>query len=209
MESFDIYYEKFSLNPKHWFISPDEKRHIDQENKKLKDQARKNAHIYIPKLKQILKQEGYTIHKHDFSYTTRKQRKLGLSTKDGKEEYKDSILSIPYIKVLFTLAHEVGHVLQWDTETDTKYRFEEFYEAQKEAERENPYKRLDLENIHKLWYELDAWVRGMQFIPIEYKQQYKQYAFKAYKTYMTKVPKYYRSDILLRNLLYQLNSEEQ
>lgn len=212
MESFDIYYEKFSLNPKNWFISPEEKLRIAEEDKKLKDQARRNAHIYIPKLKQVLKDNGYIIHKHGYSYTSRKEKTLGLSPSDSSREdykYKDPVLTIPYIKVLFTLAHEVGHILQWDTETNTKYKFEEFYEAQKEAEKESPYKRLDLEIIHKLWYELDAWVRGMQFIPIELKPQYKQYAYRAYRTYMTKVPKYHRVDTLLRNLLYQLNSEEQ
>jgi hypothetical protein len=212
VESFEIYYEKFSLNPKNWFISPEEKARIAEQDKLLRSNARKNAHIYIPKLKQILKDQGYSIHKHGFSYTTRKTKKLGLAPKDSSREdynYKDPVLNIPYIKTLFVLAHEVGHVLQWNNETNSKYKFEEFYDAQKDAERESPYARLELEDIHKLWYELDAWVKGMQFIPSEYKRQYKQYAYSKYQTYMTKAPKHHSADILLRNLLYQLNFDEQ
>jgi hypothetical protein len=212
MISFQEYYEeKFSLNPKKWFISPEEKARIKREDDKLRSNARKNAHIYIPKLKQILKQEGYTIHKHDYSYTARKDKKLGLSPTDSSREpmnYKEPLLNIPYIKTLFTLAHEVGHVLQWDNENNTRIRFNEFYAAQSSAAKIDPYKKLDLESLHKLWYELDAWVKGMQFIPVEYKRQYKQYAYRAYQTYMTKLPKFYNGDMLVRNLLYQLNFNE-
>jgi hypothetical protein len=211
VEPFNIYYEKFSLNPKNWFISEEEADKIIQNEKRMRENARKQAHVYIPKLKQILKSQGYKIHKNEFAYTTRKERKLGLSPKDaGKDttKYTDPVLNIPYIKTLFTLAHEVGHVLQWDNETNTKHNFKEFYDTQVDAEKENPYKRLDLEHIHKLWYELDAWIRGMEFIPVEYKSLYKKYAYSAYTTYMNKSPKFYKSEILLRNLLYRLNFDE-
>lgn len=209
MESFELYYEKFSLNPRNWFVSPEERERIQQQDNILRANARKYAHIYIPKLKQILKQSGYSIHKHGFAYTSRRDRKLGLAVKDSHEKFNDPVLSIPYIKTLFTLAHEVGHVLQWDDETNTKHRREEFLKHEGEAEQESPYKRLELEELHRLWYELDAWVRGMQFIPVEYKPKYKQYAYKAYTSYMIKFPRDYRSDMLLRNLLYLLNTDEQ
>lgn len=210
MITFKEYYdEAFSLNPKNWFISPEVKARIAEEDRTLRSNARKNAHIYIPKLKKLLKDKGYTIHKHGYSYTTRKERKLGISPNDTSREikgYKEPLLNIPYIRTLFTLAHEVGHVLQWDDETNTKEKFDEFSTELFDA---NHYKKMDLESLHKLWYELDAWVKGMQFIPVEYKRQYKQYAHRAYQTYMHKFPRYYNGDLLLRNLLYQLNFEEQ
>jgi deferrochelatase/peroxidase EfeB len=145
VESFSLYYEKFSLNPRNWFPSKEEREKIIQNERMMRDTARKNAHIYIPKLKQILKSQGYSIHRNEFAYTTRKDRKVGLSFKDAgkdKTKYKDPVLNIAYIKTLFTLAHEVGHVLQWDNDTDTKVNFNEFYESQVEAEKENPYKRM-------------------------------------------------------------------
>lgn len=209
MESFELYYEKFSLNPRNWFISPEEKARLKHQDDILRARARKYAHVYIPKLKQVLQQAGYSVHKHGYAYTSRRDRKLGLSMKDSKEKFDDPVLSIPYIKILFTLAHEVGHVLQWDDETGTRYKWEEFLKHEQEAEKESPYKRLELEQLHKLWYELDAWVTGMQFIPVEFKPKYKQYAYAAYKTYMVKYPRDYQSEMLLRNLLYLLNTSEQ
>ncbi|MBF0207895.1 MAG: hypothetical protein HQK53_13510, partial [Oligoflexia bacterium] len=177
MQSFEHYFEeKFSLNPKNWFTSPEVKARIAEEDKKLRSNARKNAHIYIPKLKKLLKDKGYTVHKHGFSYTMRKDRKLGISPGDSsreRENYKEPLLNIPYIRTLFTLAHEVGHVLQWDDETDTREKFDEFLNQRANAEY---LETQNLENLHKLWYELDAWIKGMQFIPVEYKRQYKQYA---------------------------------
>lgn len=210
VESYSTYYEKFSLNPRDWFMSTEEKAKLKQQEAEMKERARKNAVKYIPMLKTTLRDKGYTIHKHGYAYTVRGSRKVGLSTDDarvGDKSFQNE-LTLPYIKVLFTLAHEVGHTLQW-SDDDTKENFEDFFKAQKEAEKIDPYKRLELESLHKLWYELDAWVKGMQFIPNELRQKYKQYAYHSYTSYMKKIPQYHKGDILLRNLLYKLNFEEQ
>ena len=204
MESFNTYYEKFSLNPLKWF-----RRELSASELKMKEDARKKASLYIPKLKQILKDRGYSIHKHDFAYTVRKDRKLGLSKKDtmgDKTKYSNPLNNINYIKAWFSLAHETGHVLQWNEETDTNEKFDEFFQEIREKKFE--FDKEQVLHIHKLWYELDAWVKGMSFIPSEYRSAYKQYAFNSYKTYMNRSPKYYYNTILLRNLLYKLNMED-
>lgn len=176
MVSYQEFYEAFSLNPMNWFSR--------QENQ-MRSNARKNAHIYIKQLKDLLKSKGYAIHKSDRgSYTVRSGRKVGLDPKDLKDkQYKKGVLSIQYIRVLFTLAHEVGHVLQWDDETDSKHKFLEFWDQVKHLDKGSK-ERDEIEHIHKLWYELNAWVEGMQFIPMEYRSQYKKYAYDSYKTYM-------------------------
>lgn len=211
MISFNQYFEeRFSLNPKKWF-SPKVEQIINQEDLKLRSNARKQAVKYIPMLKKILRERGYTLHKNDFAYTNRSDKKLALSKSDSREKkvYDDPVNNLPYIRTLFTLAHEVGHVLQWDEETNTKENFENFFQEVISTKRNNPWKEQEIRSLHKLWYELDAWVKGMEFIPMEYKRQYKQYAYKAYGSYMDKLPKYYGSEILLRNLLYKLNFDEQ
>ena len=101
------------------------------------------------------------------------------------------------------MAHEVGHVLQWQDEDNTQVRFMEFYN-QKFNEPHNRW----LPHIHKLWYELDAWGRGMEYIPLEYREEYKQYAYYAYKTYMDALPDVYAGEMMLRNLLQKLNVQK-
>ena len=211
MESFETFYEKFSFNPRDWFRSPEVKRKLRMQEIAIRSFDRRHARENIKKLKDLLKSKGYIIHKSDYSYTVRKDRKVGLSNKDiitnDMNKYQGS-LSIPYIRTLFTLAHEVGHVLQW-TDNDKKERFDEFFKQQMETRRSTPWRENELLHLHKMYYELDAWVKGMEFIPVELKPQYKKYAYDSYKTYMKKLPKHYNGDILLRNLLYKLNFEEQ
>jgi hypothetical protein len=198
MTTFKVYYEGFSLNPLNWII---------QRNNLLRSNA-KNSKKYIQPLKDFLRSKNYEIIKsNEGSYTARLRRVVALDPKEDKKVFgnlykKDNLLSSPEIRKLFTLAHEVGHVLQWNDETNTKHKFDEFYDAQKNSD-------IDLKDLHTLWYELDAWIQGMQFIPIEYKQKYKRYAYDSYKTYMDKSPKSYGMEMLLRNLLYKLNSDEQ
>lgn len=210
MESFALYYEKFSLNPRNWFISKEEKLRIREEDIKMRKAALLHARENFKKMKDLLASKGYKIHKHEYSYTTRQERKLGMEPpRRDKLKIGERKLDIPYLRSLFTMAHEVGHVLQWNDETNNKHKFEEFFQAEKHAERnDGGYSRLNLEHMHKVWYELDAWVQGMQFIPMEYQQVYKKYAFDAYKTYMNNGPKYYYNDMLLRNLLIKLGSKD-
>lgn len=198
MISFKEYHEAFSLNPMNWFR---------QQENQLRSNA-KNSEKYIKPLKDLLHSKNYEIIKSDRgSYTARLRRVVALDPEEdrrvfGKMYKKDEVLSNPEIRKLFTLAHEVGHVLQWNDENNTKHKFDEFYDAQKNSV-------IDLQDLHKLWYELDAWIQGMQFIPIEYKQKYKRYAYDSYKTYMDNSPKSYGMEMLLRNLLYKLNADEQ
>lgn len=203
MITFELYYEAFSLNPINWFR---------QQETQLKINA-KNSEKYVKPLIDLLHHKNYKIIKSDNgSYTVRRGRILAIDPNEDRREFgklydKDELLSMPEIRHLFTLAHEVGHVLQWDDETDTKYKFNDFYDSQKASK--NPMDEANLKKLHTLWYELDAWIQGMQFIPVEYKQKYKRYAYDSYKTYMNKSPKSYSNEILLRNLLYKLNTNEQ
>lgn len=211
MESYETFYEKFSLNPMDWFRSPEVKRKLREQEIALRENDRRHARENISKLKNVLKTKGYTIHKSDNgSYTLRNGRLLGLSKDDivtDKTKYTGS-LSIPYIRVLFTLAHEVGHVLQWD-DNDKKTKFDEFYIQVKNLKTKDPEAEQNLLTLQKVWYELDAWVKGMEFIPVELKPQYKKYAYKYYTMYMDGLSKYYRTDVMLKNLLHKLNFEEQ
>jgi hypothetical protein len=210
VESFALYYEKFSLNPRNWFMSKEEKLRIREQDIEMRKVAMRHARENFKKMKDLLASKGYRIHKHDFSYTVRGDKKVGMEPpRRDKIKIGDRQLDIPYLKTLFTMAHEVGHVLQWDDSTNNKHKFDEFYLSQLRAEIDNGYNhRLNLEHIHKVWYELDAWIQGMQFIPMEYKQIYKKYAFDAYKTYMNRGPKYYYNDMLLRTLLIKLNAKD-
>jgi hypothetical protein len=205
MESFELYFEKNFLS--RFFIDKDAEQ-------LLSEKTRRTASVYIKQLKDILKQKGYTIHKHSFAYTVRKDRKVGLSKKDTADyPYNKEMkhLNKKYIKTLFTLAHEVGHVLQWNDETDMKQRFEEFFDERQKLSSEVEFKKL--QNLQIVWYELDAWVKGMEFIPIEFKPEYKKYALYYYTTYIEDfninlLPPNYKSNVLLNQLLYRLNYDE-
>ncbi len=198
MITFEVYYEAFSLNPMNWFR---------QQENQLRSNA-KNAERYVQPLKDLLHSKNYKIIKSNHgSYTIRKDRIIAVDPNEDEREFgklykKNDLLSNPEIRRLFTLAHEVGHVLQWNEETNTKHKFDEFWKQQKESD-------VDLKSLHTLWYELDAWIQGMQFIPIEYKKEYKRYAYIMYKSYMDKSPQSYNNEMILRNLLYKLNSDEQ
>ena len=209
MDTFKVYYEKFSWNPRTWFQSPEAKRQLAEEERMARTETRAKYQTSIKKLKDLLKQKGFIIHKHDYSYAVFKDKKIGISPKESSREklkYKDPISDIPYIRTLFVLAHEVGHILQYDDPLhNARYRA---FVAEEDAISEY-YDNLDLKNLHKLWYELDAWRKGMEFIPIEYLPQYKKYAFQAYKTYMDYYPGNYARLPLLRNLLEVLNLSDQ
>lgn len=197
--SYSEFYEAFSFNP-------------FNKGKQRRETAVNDAVSAKRELKQFLDSKGYRIIKSsNGAFHVRSEKLIGFDPNE-KEDFdykKDPILSIPEMRELFTLAHEVGHALEW-TEDDLKVRYPEFRDAVNDAPPgENFDQKAYLRHVQKLWYELNAWVEGMQFIPVQYKKQYKNYAYHSYKTYMTTVPKYYNSDILLRNLLYKLNFEEQ
>jgi hypothetical protein len=192
METFEVYYEKFSFNPLKW-----NKKIADmffQKQIKKRENARKNTHKYMRELSAVLKQRGYSIHKHDFSYTVRKDRKVGLE--NAKSEDTKYIVGpfskIPYVRVLFTKAHEVGHVLQWNEDTNETHDFEKQYNSIMNAK--TPEEALKIEDINSLWRELNAWARGLAFIPDEFKVEYKKYAKKCYGTYQDHHISYYNKE---------------
>jgi hypothetical protein len=210
MITFDQYFEeRFSLTPRDWF-TPQVKAVIDQEDIKLRSNARRKAVETIPKLKKLLRDRQYLIMKHDFAFSHKDSRMIGLSRSDSRDttKFKDPVNNIPYMKVMFTLAHEIGHVLQW-RDDGRKVNFEKFCDELFKAAQTHSKKEQEVKSLHNLWYELDAWVRGLELVPQEYKSQYKQYAYMFYKSYMDREPKYYWSDTLFRNLLYKLNYDEQ
>jgi len=181
MESFEIYYEKFSLNPLNW--RREYKEAIFQKQIRERVDARKNTHKYLRELNAILKQRGYSIHKHEFAYTIRCDRKVGLDNpKNKKGQYIVGPNSkIPYVRVLFTKAHEVGHVLQFDETKNETYTLDTKVARILNAK---TLKEADmLRHIHEFWDELDAWARGLAFIPPEFKREYKKYAKKCYSSY--------------------------
>lgn len=201
MVTFSEFHEAFSLNPRHWFMSKEQRAKIEAEDREFRNAARQKATYAFKELKDLLQQKGYSLQRHKFAYHQRKDRKLALSRYDTNEKlkYKGKVSDIKYMKALFTMAHEVGHVLQWRDEDNTITRFDEFFKAT----HNNP--DVWLEHLHKMWYELDAWVNGLKYIPLEFREEYKQYAYHSYKTYMRALPDIYTGEMMLRNLLQQLN----
>jgi len=204
METFEVYYEKFSLNPLKW-----NKKIADmffQKQIKKRENARKNTHKYMKELSAVLKQRGYSIHKHDFAYTVRRDRKVGLeNAKEKATRYIVGPLSkIPYVRVLFTKAHEVGHVLQWNEDTNETHYFEKQYNSIMNAK--TPEEALKIEDINSFWRELDAWARGLEFIPDEFKSEYKKYAQRCYRSYQDHSIGYYtRESKEIAVLLFMLD----
>lgn len=203
-------HEKFTWDPRTWF-SPKLRKQLDEQEKRFKQETAKHARESIAKLKKILKERNYVIIKDGASYTTRKERKLALSRDDIRSHWgmkrKVNTTTLPWMNALFSMAHEVGHVLQWREHDDRKVNFEEFFKELEKVRHSRTLKENVL-HIHQLWYELDAWIRGMEFIPEQYREQYKKYALFFYKSYMKTNPRYYYEDeAMLRMLLTKLDFE--
>jgi hypothetical protein len=180
VENFKTYYESFSLNPLNWFKSK-----VKAQEKDIQKRYIAHARENFKKMKDLLKSKGYYIHKHEFSYTVRQGKMVGLS---GKKYggYTGKVGSGPldkkYIQTLFTLAHEVGHVLQWNDATERKLMADTF---KQELEKTNDLEHYHfLVSMHQLWYEINAWEEGLQFIPDELKFYYLSYAVPALTSYM-------------------------
>jgi hypothetical protein len=195
-QSFKDYFEEgFSLNPLEWFV----KKLTPEE----REEVRKKCLVTIKKLKDIAKVDGYKMIKDEFAYTSRTERTIALSKTESREEFKDPLLTIPYVKVMFTLAHEVGHTKQWMDE-DNKHQARDFFHQELDTMRS----KKDVKHLHhiqKLWYELDAWVKGMDYIPSEFVDIYKKYALDSYQTYMDKKAKTYLKEALVKELLKKLS----
>lgn len=204
MKSFREYYEEsLSLNPKTWVDFLKSKFFNYKTDLQYKKEVEKKARENILKITNFLKTEkNVTIKYGKDDYYDQDKRLLSLKKRQKTPEYKPNNLasSNKNLQLLFTMAHETGHVLQLDNPslglndlTEEVFYLEELTEEQKAI------------LIKKIWQELHAWVEGLQFIPSEFVEDYKRYAFYAYKTYMkNKCPTYYKEPTLTE-LLNSLN----
>jgi len=204
METFEVYYEKFSLNPLNW--KRDFLNMLFRKQIKEREAVRKNTHKHMRELNAILKKINYSIHKHDRDYSSRTNRKIGLSNaKNNATKYIVGPLSkIPYVRVLFTKAHEVAHALQWDETTGKKYFFDAQLKRVMNAKTRE--EAVEIEDVNMFWNELDAWARGLTYIPNEFKVEYKKYAQRCYKSYQDYPVDYYAKNCKqVEVLLYMLD----
>lgn len=178
MISFSLYFEK--LGTKH--LNPDGKRKAKKEKafQQRKQYELKEAREKIHKIKEHLKELQYNIKKSsdESSYTTRSPKLLALSKIDRTNLQKLKA----YDKMLFTLAHEYGHVLQWDKKTNTYHMFDYWFDL-KYKNKENPYTLKEVEYAETMYYELDAWEKAKQYISIEQLHDFMNYARECLNTY--------------------------
>jgi len=161
----NILYE--NLGRKHLF--PDGKRKARKQAAflKLKKQKLSNARNNIVKIKKHLKELGYTVKLAHKDYTIRKDRIVGLKKPEVSILHKIE----KYHVALIALAHEYGHVLQWDESTDTKLMFDFWF--QKKYKNRSDQKAVEqIRLAQTMYYELDAWDKARQFIPTEIYQYF-------------------------------------
>lgn len=200
------------------------KRFIHKLTIKRRAEARKGASENIKKLKAVLKKYNYDIGKgesnyHQYRFSDDPSKKaLRLAPHRDDPAYLKKNLgkdNIPYVKVLFTLAHEVGHALQWDHDTDEMERFDDFFDEVWAEKRKATMTGMTdeiksaietIQHIHKMWYEINAWVKGLEYIPKELTEKYKKYAIYYLFTYMKDENplKYYIDNPTLRQELAQI-----
>lgn len=210
MTSYAIYQESFSF--RNLFF----KRKTQDDLKKRKREALQPARANFIKLKELLKSRGYSIKKSNDpgdNYHVRKDMEIRLSSHQDK--WSDDIT---FLKVLFTLAHETGHALQWSTEVGMKTRLqdkmEEMYDWLVEnkpnanwtnMEEQDPKKWNELQDLYDFWYELDAWIKGLAFIPTQYHNAYKKYAKRYYSSYITPTIKKHWGNYILELRMLDYN----
>jgi len=164
----NILYE--NLGRKHLF--PDGKRKARKLAAflKFKRERINNARNNIIKIKKHLKELGYVVKLSEYDHTIRKKRVIGLSKPSEPFDRKVK----KYHEALMALAHEYGHVLQWDESTDTKLMFDFWFEKTFEA-RFDLIREEQIKLAETMYYELDAWDKARQFIPTEIYQHFLTY----------------------------------
>jgi hypothetical protein len=175
-----------NLGSKH--LNPDGKRKARKElaYRKRKQEELQSARTNIIKIKNEAKRLGYVIKLTEHSYTIRKTRFIGLSKQKTDWYHKYRNLRNFHL-ILFVLAHEFGHVLQWDETTGRLHMFDFWFS---EIYKATPELKLEIKLAETMYYELDAWDRARQFIP---KQLYNDFLQKmkenldTYKKTMTHV----------------------
>lgn len=194
MISYNLYFEAFNLRS--LFRSSTAKKLAEEDLKKRKQEALSGARENFIKLKTLLRDQGYSIIKSDDgSWMHRKNMQVGLDKPSNEARFAK--IDIPFLKVLFTLAHETGHALQWETgkREKTMEKLDELHSmisdhgtrqvSYQGLPQKQPYWWKHLTELYDFWYEIDAWLKGMKFIPPKYIPLYKQYAKKCYMTYAT------------------------
>jgi hypothetical protein len=177
MKSFSVFFE--NLGVKH--TQPDSAR--SQRKKKKLDNIKEKVSKNMKDIRNILKTMGYNLKKADYSYTTRKDKLVAIEKIRSWRtipEYKQK-----YVSALFILAHETGHTLQWGNDNKQKlfdFFFQKTYSANDDTEKSK------LNHLEKMYYEIDAWVLGLQFIPDFMRPSYKRYAISNLKTYAASKP---------------------
>lgn len=166
----------------------------------------------------LAKSMGYRIVENDYSYHRYKGRVIGIADDDflRSSTRLNPTLRRKTIRRWFTLAHEMGHALQWEKggyafQHEGFNFFREFAKLEI-ANDEDGY--IELNNLFLIWKELDAWIRAMEFIPKEYLKDFKKYAKVAYMSYIRTNPeyqknkKYFDTNMIIRNKLYKLEPRD-
>ena len=183
------------LGVKH--LTPDGKR------KSRKEQQQKNNRQIIiqniSKIKDILDDLGYLLKKGDYDHTVRRYRLVALSRRKQwtlpKHAYDKK-----YISNLFALAHETGHAMQWVGNKEEKFDY--FFSLIQNAKSED--ERKELKHLEQMFYEIDGWVKGKQFIPRYLLNSYFKEAEISLQTYMKHPLDYYRQFDYLELLMMEL-----
>jgi hypothetical protein len=178
MESFSVFFE--NLGFKH--AQPDSAR--SQKKKKKLENIREKVSKNIKDIRNILKTMGYNLKKADYSHTIRKNKLVAIEKirwLPHVPNYKQK-----YVSALFTLAHETGHTLQWGD--DDKKKFFDFF-FQKTYSANDDTEKIKLTHLKQMYYEIDAWVLGLQFIPDFMRPSYKAYAISNLRSYSAAKPK--------------------
>lgn len=211
MITYEQYFEeRFSLNPLNWFKVD---QVIDKLSREEEMKVRKSASESFRRLKETLRKGGYTTHRYYKDYTQFSTKTLGLSKlRDEKKPITTLNHNKVYLRVLFTMAHEVGHTLQWSYDDDiadyVQVGFKEFIQEVRDAGGHQSANMSELKHMFRMYLEIDAWVRGMEYIPRNLIVPYKEYARACIATYRDHIPAVYKNTMKLRNLMYKLSPND-
>lgn len=218
MISFQQYHEAFSINPNDWIASLKNNVNFIRQRRAKKKLDETKATIAFAKLTRLLTDMGYTVGKtndKDGSYhgNAGDIKIIGVAPTKFKKKMQyidDPVLSIEQMRQLFVLAHEAGHAHQY--ENGKKIALPEFAKLLVDMTEENPAQReairKHVDTLYIIWEEIDAWVKGMQFIPEEYQDKYKQYALTSYRTYLQHYGEsYFKLEPLIAELLRKMDYE--
>lgn len=200
MISFKLFFE--NLGQKH--AIPNSPRSQRKQNQK--DTYRRKAAESFSKMKDLLEKMGYVVKGEDEytneygPYHMRPGKYIRMANMNKFDKIgQPKNLPKNYYKALFILAHEVGHSLQYvgDTNVQKSDFADRHIDTSYYSNRNNKYdvptgkrtyelsKQLDI-----IYHEIDAWIRGLEFIPKELQGSYKEYAKFPLQGYLGRLIKY-------------------